>query len=214
MRWVVALAILTVALLLMAAQTTEVLHASELAPAPTFDPSEAPAYPEVVHWALVWRGRAVRQWNRWNALRADAFAYPVVPFHRHSIRTPMRSASQSRWLAAGRSWKYDQADYRARYRKLWVYMTAPGGGGWERWRPLLRYTWPHSLVDTAVRVIRFESGGAAYRYNTAGSGAFGLMQLLPRPAGVWSPLSQLRYAYWRKYVPAGGWSPWSSCAAF
>ena len=221
MKYIVIFLLTLIALVLLAGflLAVEAVQAKPNAAAPvptcgTFDPASAPAYPEVRRWALFYRAAAVRQWERWNALRSDAFAYPLVPFHRHSARRPPLSATGFVWTRAGLEWRRDRDDYLSRYRKLWRYMTAPGGSGWERWTPLLRYTWPHYLVPTAVQVIRYESGGAPYRYNSAGSGAFGLMQLLPRPAGVWSPLSQLRYAYWRKYVPAGGWSPWSSCAAF
>jgi hypothetical protein len=123
------------------------------------------------------------------------------------------------WLAAGSGWKHDRGVYNARFAGLWHRMNYPGGSGWERWRPLVRWVWPASLVNTVIEIMHWESGGAEHRWNWGGSGAFGFLQLLPKPAGVWTAFQQLVYAYQHKYLPAlrqwgNGWLPWAGCHAF
>lgn len=105
-------------------------------------------------------------------------------------------------------------------------MNNPGGSGWERWRPLVRWVWPRNLVSTVIEIMRWESGGNARVLNggyvlpkNAGDGepnprAGGLMQNMPAPRHWADPLFNLEYAYHHKYLPAGGFGPWAGCAAF
>jgi len=170
----------------------------------------AHASPELVSWASGWHRAAVRRLATYNRARAcfSMSRICLVP------RVPARSASQTVWREAGRSWKAAARDFASRKARLRYRMIHPRGSGWERWRPLIRWHWPAHLVDTAVRVVRFESGGNPGVRNYGGSGAAGLFQLLPAPDGWANPDTNVWYAYHRKYVPAGGWSPWAGCAAF
>lgn len=186
-------------------------------PSPTPSPSTQPVLPAsraTVRWAKKQRHKAVLAWKEWNHGRT-CFSYKVVLFGRHSSRLPARDKPEDVWRAAGRSWKHDARVYRHKFGVLWHEMTHPHGNAWERWRPLVKWTWPAALVNTVISVIRYESSGQEFVYNHGGSGAYGLMQLLPRPPGVTYAYDQLVYAYWHKYVPAGySWSPWAGCAAF
>lgn len=88
----------------------------------------------------------------------------------------------------------------------------------ERWRPLVsQYGWD---ADTALAVIRCESGGDPTIPNRQGSGALGLFQIMPRwqyladllhGRRVWfgDPRVNVRTAY-ELYVLFDGWSPWWS----
>jgi len=133
----------------------------------------------------------------------------------HLGKRPPRQASFVFWQDAKCGWQSQLVTYRTKFAKLWHRMNYPGGSGWERWRPLVRWVWPARLVNTVIQIMHYESGGAEHRWNLAGSGAFGFLQLLPKPAGVWTAFQQLTYAYWHKYVAAGcSWSPWAGCRAF
>ena len=71
------------------------------------------------------------------------------------------------------------------------------------WGEVTRYDWDWC---TALWVIYRESGGQNV-YNYEGSGACGVMQLLPcmfPDDGV----ANIEYGYWHKYVPSG-WAPWA-----
>jgi hypothetical protein len=151
----------------------------------------------------------------------------VVLFGRHSSRLPARDKPEDVWRAAGRSWKHDARVYRHKFGVLWYKMNHPHGNAWERWRPLVKWTWPARLVNTVISIIHYESSGNArvlcggYVLPVSGGrGSFdtragGLMQLKPAPVGWADPFFNLTYAYWHKYVPAGySWSPWAGCAAF
>jgi hypothetical protein len=134
-------------------------------------------------------------------------------------RRPAPTAPQDEWKSAGRAWKHAAPRYRRSFAHLFHHIQHPGGSGWERWRPLVRWTWPAALVDTVVQIMRYESGGREFVWNHGGSGAFGLVQLLPKPAKVWGALSQLVYAYYHKYLSSlrrygNGWLPWAGCRAF
>ena len=184
------------------------------APAPTPSPSatavsKPPASAEMVAWALRWRRAAANSYVRWNKARWcwDMERVVLQPDR------PRRAASQARWYAAGREWKHAHARAHEGISILRYRMIHPTGCGWERWRPLVRWHWPSYLVETALQVIRYESGGQAGVSN-GGSGAGGLFQLLPAPEGWSNPDYNVWYAYHRKFVPAGGWSPWAGCAAF
>lgn len=81
------------------------------------------------------------------------------------------------------------------------------GGGYDgsvtQWWPVVtQYDWDPC---TALMVIDTESGGRSV-YNTQGSGACGVMQLLPcqYPNDGAANIA----AGYGKYVDAGGWSPW------
>jgi len=110
-------------------------------------------------------------------------------------------------------------------------MKRPGGTGWERWRPLVRWTWPAACVNTVIRIIHYESSGnprvlcGGYVLpRGAGDGeptqtAGGLMQNKPAPRHWADPLFNLVYAYRNKYLPSlrqygNGWLPWAGCLAF
>ena len=186
-------------------------------PSPTPSPSVTPIPPASAHtvrWAKKWRHKALVAWKEWNRAR-KCFSHKVVRFGRNSIRLPARSKSAEVWRAAGLSWKHDVRTYRHKFRALWREMNHPHGNAWEKWRPLVKWTWPAHLVNIVVNIIHYESSGAEFVYNHGGSGAYGLMQLLPRPAGVTYAYDQLVYAYWHKYVAAGySFSPWAGCRAF
>jgi len=130
-------------------------------------------------------------------------------------------------MDAGRGWKHDRGVYNARFAGLWQRMNDPGGSGWERWRPLVRWIWPAGTADTVIRIMRYESGGNPRVLNGgyvlpkgAGDGqpvnrAGGLMQCLPAPRHWADPYFNLWYAFHKKFIPAGwSWSPWAGCAAF
>jgi hypothetical protein len=72
------------------------------------------------------------------------------------------------------------------------------------WPVVTQYDWDPC---TALEVIETESGGANV-YNTQGSGACGVMQLLPcqYPNNGAANIA----AGYAKYAAAGGWSPWMS----
>jgi hypothetical protein len=159
----------------------------------------------MVAWALRWRKRAVRLWERWNHAR-DCLGLDRVRF---DSPRPARSEPNSVWYEAGREWKHRCPDYRDRFARCWEDMTSPGGSGAERWRPLIRWYWPAALVDKAVWVVARESGGCPTALNRW-SGAAGLFQLCPAPDGWSNPAINVRLGY-AKYRAAGGWSPWSVC---
>jgi len=175
----------------------------------------APQALSVIIDALRWERRCHRSLTRMNHARS-CIGLPACPW---SSARPARSEPAETWRKAGRLWRMRAVDYRQRVDRLVWRMEHPDGHGWERWRPLVRLTWPAECVDTVVQIIRFESGGREYVYNEAGSGAFGLVQLLPKPARVWGAKSQLVYAYHHKYIAdrragGSGWRPWAGCRAF
>lgn len=188
---------------------------STASPSPSPSPTVIPPASKVtVRRALKQERVAKRAWKEWNHARW-CFGYKSVAFRKHSSCRPPRLASEAVWLAAGKAWRVDTRLYRHRFKLLWHEMNHPHGNAWERWRPLVKWTWPANLVNTVISIIHWESSGQEFVYNHGGSGAYGLMQLLPRPAGVTYAYDQLVYAYWHKYVAAGySWSPWAGCRAF
>lgn len=164
---------------------------------------------ELIDWALRWRRVAVRRLARYNRARA---CFGMTRARLKPVRPPLRASRQT-WLEAGRAWRTAARSYPERTARLRYRMIHPGGSGWNRWRPLVRWHWPARLVDRAVQIIHYESGGNP-RVRNGSSGAAGLFQLLPAPEGWANPDTNVWYAYHRKYVPAGGWSPWYGCAAF
>lgn len=179
-------------------------------PTATPQPVAKPASAALVGWAIRWRRAAVRSWTKWNRARW-CLAMSHLPF---ASPRPARRADKARWMKSGRHWRHMQRSYRHRFGILWGRMNDPHGNAWERWRPLVRWVWPARCVNTVIEIIHWESGGQEYVWNHGGSGAFGLMQLLPKPSGVWTAREQLEYAHHHKYIPAGGWSPWAGCRAF
>jgi hypothetical protein len=138
---------------------------------------------------------------------------------------------KAEWERALRRWTHQRDDWRAKVKAGREKMRDPGGSGWERWRPLVKWIWPAHCVDTVVQIMRYESSGRPRVLygnvklpKSAGKGkrdprAGGLMQLKPAPDGWADPESNLRYAYERKYLPAlrmwgNGWLPWAGCRAF
>ena len=184
--------------------------APSMSPMPVPSPIVTPASPQLVSWALSRRHVALSLRSR--LARADRCMDRRQP--EVVARAPRLSCDALTWKSAGDSWRAQARSFRKTFKGLWRKMNYPGGGGEHRWRPLVRWTWPAPLVETVLRVMHFESGGQEFVFNHGGSGAFGLMQLDPKPAGVWRAYSQLVYAYRHKYLAAGGWGPWAGCRAF
>lgn len=183
-----------------------------LTPTTTPTPAVVPASTAVVHWATRWRRAAVRSYRAWSRARL-CLGMKHVAFH---ATKPRRSADKARWLKAGKAWRAMWSGYRHRTRLLVRHMTSPGGGGAYRWMPAIRWYWrgaDESLVRVMAHVIWHESSGQRFVWNHGGSGAFGLFQLLPKPAGVWSVASQMVYAWRHKYLQ-GGLGHWAGCKAF
>jgi hypothetical protein len=161
-----------------------------------------PASAELVAWARGWKRHAQRDLTSLNRARA-CFGMPrIVP----GWSAPPRSAWRAPWAKAGDRWRDRARDYHARFDALRQRMSHPGPGGVERWRPLVRWHWPAHLVERALWVMKLESGGSPTARNP--SGAAGLFQLYPAPAGWANPDTNVWYAYWKKYRPAGSFSPW------
>ena len=196
-------------------------------PTATVAPTPPPAPLATVMAALRWERRCHSCLDRWNRARA-CFGFSSRPWS--SVR-PERKASALEWRKAGRLWRLRAVDYQHRVDRLVWRMEHPGGSGWERWRTLVRYTWPARCVNTVVQIIRYESRGnprilcGGYVLpKSAGDGqpdsrAGGLTQCKPAPRGWANPLRNLRYAYRCKYLPSlrqygNGWRPWAGCRAF
>lgn len=80
-----------------------------------------------------------------------------------------------------------------------------------RWTRLSRRVgWSWATMPTLMRVIGRESGGDPAVYNYAGSGAAGLLQLMPvHYSGRFSPTDpRANLAYGLRLWRAGGWSAW------
>lgn len=145
--------------------------------------------------------------------------------------SPERGATAEVWTEALRKWRHQARDWRGKVRDGREKMQDPGGGGWERWRPLVRWVWPRRCVETVIQIMRYESSGrprvlcGGYKLpKGAGDGepdsrAGGLMQLKPAPRHWADPEFNLRYAYVHKYLAdqrsgGNGWRPWAGCRAF
>lgn len=201
---VIVAAVVMAALLMAPLTAAEEAATPSPSPSPTVapSPSPSPASDDMVAWALGWRQRAVRIWEKWNHARVCCSLERV----RFDSPKPERSAPNSVWYAAGREWKHQCPEYREKFAARWQMMTHPGGSGAERWRPLVRWYWPASLVDRALWVMSLESHGNPLARNP--SGAAGLFQLYPAPERWAEPDYNVWYAYWKKYRPAGSFSPW------
>jgi hypothetical protein len=91
--------------------------------------------------------------------------------------------------------------------------------GVEQWRPLVaKYDWP---VNTALDVMRLESGGNQYSANTTDRhrdrngnviciGSYGLFQIACLDGVVYDAETNIAIAY-RKWK-ARGWQPWTNTA--
>jgi hypothetical protein len=117
-------------------------------------------------------------------------------------------------------WRDQRRDFARRTGRLVAEMTSTKGGGALRWKPLVLWVWrcSDSLAYLMCHIAWHESSGSPFRWNTAGSGAFGIWQLLPKPPTVWGPMSQAKAAL-RKYRDAQRWwgnglLPWAGCRAF
>jgi len=208
------LIVVTAAVIVMAALlATPDLAANETVVTPTPDPSpvvqtkakrfdRSPAPASLVAWARAWKRHAVRDLASLNRARA-CFSLPRLSV---SWEEPPRSSWRAPWGQAGERWRDRARDYHDRFAALRWRMSHPGPGGVERWRPLVRWHWPAHLVERALWVMRLESGGNPLARNP--SGAAGLFQLYPAPAGWANPDTNIWYAYWKKYRPAGSFSPW------
>jgi hypothetical protein len=181
-----------------------------------------PASAELVAWAIKWRRAARRERAPVaRALRCMGSKPPKALAAR-----PARSASHDEWQSAGRAWKKAAKRYPGVLARLIDRMCHPGGSGVERWRALVRWTWPRHCVGTVLGIMARESGGkprilcGGYVLpKGAGDGepdgrAGGLMQCKPAPRHWADPLYNLWYAFHRKYLPAlrqwgNGWAPWA-----
>lgn len=67
--------------------------------------------------------------------------------------------------------------------------------GVEQWRTAVAHFWPASEVDTILRIIGCESGGDPYVPNAGGSGALGLLQIMP---------------FWQRVWPGDYTDPWTN----
>ena len=85
------------------------------------------------------------------------------------------------------------------------------GSNVGRWvRLSRRVAWPWSAMPTLMFVIDRESNGDPAVYNWSGSGAAGLLQLMPlHYAGRFDPtVARANLAYGRKLYVGSGWAPW------
>lgn len=203
----IAAAVLMVALLATATSAADEAATPTVEPLPAFQAQHkhfdrSPASRELIAWASGWRRRAARELALVNRARA---CFDLHPLHL-KLRVPPRSSWGAVWTAAGRQWRTATHSYDAEFHRLRHRMSHPGGAGPHRWRPLVRWYWPAPLVETALHVIALESGGNEHARN--GSGAAGLFQLYPAPSRWADPDYNVWAAFHRKYLPAGGWSPW------
>ena len=92
-----------------------------------------------------------------------------------------------------------------------VIQTARNVSGVEQWRYLVaQYNWP---VQTALAIMQCESGGnpnniSPVSINYDHISDFGLMQL--HGVDILDPAANVAYAYYHKYLPAHGFTPWST----
>lgn len=226
---VVAITLLVVSGPVLTAELSESPSPSvSLSPSATPAPAAVRAPASTVRWARKWRKIAVSKWKTWNRARV------CLGMHKRPFASPQpsHSASKAVWATTGAKWKHmvrkggGVRTYQSRTRALVKRMTHPGGSGWERWRPLVKWIWPARCVDTVIQIMRYESRGnprilcGGYVLpQGAGDGsptktAGGLMQCKPAPRHWADPFYNLWYAFHKKYIPAGGWSPWAGCRAF
>lgn len=164
-------------------------------------PVLSPSRPSTVSWALKWRRVAERQYLQVNDLRGS------LGLHRHHEGFAQPSIVSPFWWQAGRGWKHEAKRWAVERHRLERRLR---GSGVERWRPLVAKYWPAPLVSKALWVMSRESGGNPLARSR--TGAAGLFQLYPAPAGWSDPAINVRLAY-QKYRSAGGWSPWRWCGA-
>lgn len=182
-------------------------------PSPSASPSAVPEYasPALVRSALKARTQAVKARKALARVR-DCFKAkaPVRVYQK-----PLRGATVEAWEKAQRRWTFRRDDWRGKTKAGMAKMRHPGGGGSLRWLPLVRWHWrgyPESTCYMMVHISWHESGGAEHRWNFAGSGAYGIWQLLPKPPWVWDAWTQAKAA--RKKFRAAGFGPWAGCRAF
>lgn len=83
--------------------------------------------------------------------------------------------------------------------------------GWARYVPLIKqYNWP---VPTAIAIMRAESGGDPNQISDPSINwdhipDYGLMQL--HGIDILDPAQNIAYAYYHKYLPAHGFTPWTT----
>jgi soluble lytic murein transglycosylase-like protein len=92
------------------------------------------------------------------------------------------------------------------------------GSNVEQWRDLVSAHFSSSQVETAMRVLRCESGGNPNALNSS-SGASGLFQHLAKywterstkagipGADIFDPVANVRVAAWLQ--KSGGWTHWT-----
>jgi soluble lytic murein transglycosylase-like protein len=181
-------------------------------PSPTASP---PASPDTVKWA---RGheRAAKKANRRLTFARSCFLMkPLVPRY----CAPLRSADDASWNNYGRSMKRAARGCVVRYNKLFYKANNPGGSSnGVRWMPLARFAgWPESTLSTLAAIIMRESSGIESNMNHQGSGAAGLLQLMPGwyhgdyyNFPDFNPLDPyLNLYYGHRGWHVSGWGPWA-----
>jgi len=210
-----AIAALTLGLIVLIASLALVgaAHADPPNPSPspsaTATPAPEPASPELVSWALTWRKAARSARARLCRVR-EAFGDRMPVW---VGGTPQRAADAEEWTYAGRHWKHQAKDWRAKVKAGIAKLRRPGGAGAARWWPAAVYCgWPQHLKGWFCYVVWRESSARAHAVNSS-SGCYGLLQLHPchwaskGRAWISDVLNQLRLGWqlYRQYGP----SPWA-----
>lgn len=130
------------------------------------------------------------------ALAAPAYASPAcnVAQAKKDVRVAEKRLKEAkRILQATRK-------HSCRYR--------PAVGRWVRLSR--RVGWPWSSIDGLMYVIERESKGNPKVYNTQGSGAAGLLQLMPMHYKAFDPTNPKRnLAKGLRSWKSSGWQPWA-----
>lgn len=192
-------------------------YAYEASPSPSVttsvieSPTEIPTVaPLRTGWALHWKRQANK--NRKPLIRI----YRCLGRGNPTLvpKRPRAIASQEVWSRYGNKCKALAIKFAKSREPSLKKIFHPKGVSYAKWRPLIKWYWPACYVEKALETIRRESGGILYRWNTCGSGAFGLFQLCPAPPTNRRSASwQVRLAY-RKFLGAraaggSGWEPWA-----
>lgn len=237
--YVLALIAIAAAIVLIGVQLTSAsAQPASPSPSPSASPTPSPAATsrppshELIDWARHWHWealRAHRQLARVRRCLGQPHPLPVAKLPPCNL-TLEHVDSAEVWRQAGRQCRHQARNWAGKIeRGIWK-MKHPGGSGCERWRPLVRWVWPASCVDTVLQIMRRESHGnprvlcGGYVLpKGAGDGkpdrrAGGLMQNKPAPRHWADPEFNLRYAFRHKYLPAlrawgNGWLPWAASGA-
>ena len=210
----VAIAALTVGLIALVAflAVLGAAYSAPASPSPSPSPSVSPAdpaSPDLVAWATGWKDRAQRARKALSRVRSCFGDSPPAEI----AKSPLRSAGQESWRKAGKRWRHQARDWRAKGAAGIARMRNPGGSGAARWWPAARYCgWPEHLKGWFCYIVWRESSARAHAVNPS-SGCYGLLQLHPCHWGskglAWisDVLNQLRLG-WHLYQECGA-SPWA-----